>query len=71
MLLHPPIRTNACENSIRPFVIGRRNWLFADTGVVRFLRFTALTSHIDQTAVITLAQKKWEPHGSHCFDRFV
>jgi len=22
---------NPCENSIRPFVIGRRNWLFADT----------------------------------------
>jgi transposase len=26
-----PIDNNACENSIRPFVIGRRNWLFADT----------------------------------------
>ena len=25
------IDNNACENSIRPFVIGRRNWLFADT----------------------------------------
>jgi len=23
--------TNAVERSIRPFVIGRRNWLFADT----------------------------------------
>jgi transposase len=22
---------NACENAIRPFVVGRRNWLFADT----------------------------------------
>jgi transposase len=22
---------NLCENAIRPFVIGRRNWLFADT----------------------------------------
>ena len=28
---HYPIDNNACENSIRPFVIGRRNWLFADT----------------------------------------
>ena len=28
--LHP-IDNNACENAIRPFVIGRRNWLFADT----------------------------------------
>ena len=26
-----PIDNNACENSIRPFVVGRRNWLFADT----------------------------------------
>lgn len=26
-----PISNNACENSIRPFVIGRRGWLFADT----------------------------------------
>ena len=26
-----PIDNNACENAIRPFVIGRRNWLFADT----------------------------------------
>ena len=25
------IDNNACENSIRPFVIGRRNWLFSDT----------------------------------------
>jgi len=22
---------NACENAIRPFVVGRRNWLFSDT----------------------------------------
>jgi transposase len=26
-----PISNNACENSIRPFVQGRRSWLFADT----------------------------------------
>ncbi|MFL9989684.1 IS66 family transposase, partial [Paraburkholderia sediminicola] len=26
-----PISNNPCENSIRPFVIGRRGWLFADT----------------------------------------
>jgi hypothetical protein len=25
------IDNNACENSIRPFVVGRRNWLFSDT----------------------------------------
>lgn len=26
-----PIDNNPCENSIRPFVVGRRSWLFADT----------------------------------------
>ncbi|ANB71498.1 transposase [Paraburkholderia phytofirmans OLGA172] len=26
-----PISNNACENSIRPFCLGRRSWLFADT----------------------------------------
>ena len=26
-----PIDNNTCENSIRPFVIGRKNWLFSDT----------------------------------------
>ena len=25
------IDNNACENSIRPFVVGRKNWLFSDT----------------------------------------
>ena len=25
-----PIDNNLCENAIRPFVVGRRNWLFAD-----------------------------------------
>jgi len=32
-LVHPeiPIDNNAVENGIRPFVIGRKNWLFADT----------------------------------------
>jgi hypothetical protein len=26
-----PIDNNAAERSIRPFVIGRKNWLFSDT----------------------------------------
>jgi transposase len=26
-----PISNNLCENSIRPFVIGRKGWMFADT----------------------------------------
>ncbi|CAM3947022.1 IS66 C-terminal element [Bordetella bronchialis] len=26
-----PISNNPCENAIRPFVVGRRGWLFCDT----------------------------------------
>ena len=26
-----PIDNNLCENAVRPFVVGRRNWLFCDT----------------------------------------
>jgi len=26
-----PLDNNDCENAIRPFVVGRRNWLFSDT----------------------------------------
>jgi hypothetical protein len=26
-----PIDNNACENCIRPFVVGRKNWIFSDT----------------------------------------
>jgi transposase len=26
-----PVDNNLAENAIRPFVVGRRNWLFADT----------------------------------------
>jgi hypothetical protein len=26
-----PIDNNPCENAIRPFVIGRKNWLFSDS----------------------------------------
>lgn len=28
---HLEIDNNRCENAIRPFVVGRRNWLFSDT----------------------------------------
>lgn len=28
---HWPIDNNLCENAIRPFVVGRKGWLFADT----------------------------------------
>src|SRR5690606_17514597 len=26
-----PIDNNRCEGAIRPFVVGRKNWLFSDT----------------------------------------
>lgn len=26
-----PIDNNRCENALRPFVVGRKNWLFSDT----------------------------------------
>ena len=26
-----PIDNNPCDNAMRPFVVGQRNWLFADT----------------------------------------
>ncbi len=26
-----PLSNNACENAIRPFTVGRKNWLFYDT----------------------------------------
>ena len=28
---HVPLDTNLVENAIRPFAIGRKNWMFADT----------------------------------------
>nr|WP_260326478.1 transposase domain-containing protein [Glaciimonas immobilis] len=28
---HLAMDNNSCENTFRPFVIGRKNWLFADT----------------------------------------
>jgi transposase len=28
---HVPLDTNAVENAIRPFAVGRKNWMFADT----------------------------------------
>lgn len=38
------LSNNAAENAIRPFVTGRKNWLFADTpkGAMHRLSFTAL-----------------------------
>ncbi len=43
-----PIDTNLVENAIRPFVIGRKNWLFPDT--VRGARSSANLYSLIQTA---------------------
>jgi hypothetical protein len=42
------ISTNIIENKIRPFAVGRKNWLFADT--VRGARASAVVYSIIQTA---------------------
>jgi hypothetical protein len=41
-------RHNACENDIRPFVVGRRAWLFSDTPAGA--RASALIYSLVQTA---------------------
>jgi transposase len=43
-----PLDTNAIENAIRPFVVGRKNWLFADT--VRGARASANLYSLIETA---------------------
>ena len=45
-----PIDNNACENAIRPFCVGRRNWLFSDTVVALFGdgRITQLPGGIEE-----------------------
>jgi len=43
-----PLDTNAVENAIRPFVVGRKNWLFADT--VRGAEASANLYSLIQTA---------------------
>jgi transposase len=43
-----PIDNNACENDIRPFVVGRRAWLFSDTPAGA--RASALIYSLVQTA---------------------
>ena len=60
-----PIDNNRCENAIRPFVIGRRNWLFCDTtaGATASARLYSL--------VETARANQLEPHAylTHLFTR--
>jgi len=45
------ISTNRIENAIRPFAVGRRNWLFADT--VKGARSSAIAYSIIETAKLS------------------
>lgn len=51
-----PLDTNAVENAIRPFVIGRKNWLFS--GSPRGADSSALIYSLIETA----KANKWEPN---------
>ena len=52
-----PIDNNGCENSIRPFVIGRKNWLFSDTpkGATASAQLYSLVETAKANAVRALA----------------
>ena len=43
-----PLTNNACENKIRPFVIGRKNWMFSDS--VKGARASAAIYAVIETA---------------------
>ena len=55
------ISNNAAENAIRPFVIGRKNWLFCDTpkgaessAIVYSLVETAKANNVEPFAYLSL-----------------
>jgi transposase len=60
-----PLDNNRCENAIRPFVLGRKGWLFSDTvhGAVASANLYSLVETAKANAV--------EPHGylSRLFER--
>ena len=43
-----PLSNNRAENAIRPFVVGRKNWLFSDT--VRGAESSAIIYSLIETA---------------------
>ncbi len=51
-----PLDNNRCENAIRPFVLGRKGWLFSDT--VKGARASANLFSIVETAKVNGV----EPH---------
>jgi transposase len=60
-----PLDNNRCENAIRPFVIGRKGWMFSDTvpGAVASANLYSLVETAKANAI--------EPHAylSHLFDQ--
>ncbi len=60
-----PIDNNRCENALRPFVLGRKGWLFSDTvhGAVASANLYSLVETAKANGV--------EPHAylSHLFER--
>jgi transposase len=51
-----PIDNNRCENAIRPFVVGRKGWLFSDTTA------GAHASAVIYSLVQTAKVNGWEPY---------
>ncbi len=52
-----PLTNNRCENAIRPFVVGRKGWLFSDTvkGAVASANLYSLVETCKANGI--------EPHG--------
>jgi transposase len=62
-LEHPAMTpdTNACENAIRPFVVGRKNWLFS--GSPRGATASAVLYSIIETAKANGHEPYWYLRG--------
>lgn len=68
------IDNDACEDSIRPFVIGRRNWLFSNTvaGAQTSANLYSLLQTCGRCSAPCLARKRQRPTrrfglgASHC-----
>ncbi len=60
-----PMHNNRCENAIRPFVVGRKGWLFSDTvnGAVASANLYSLVETCKANGIEPFA------YLSHLFDR--
>ena len=64
-----PISNNLAENAIRPFVLGRKNWLFSDSvkgaessAIVYSLVENGIADEILNHPVVRLAEKLFNKH---------